>query len=55
MLKAVKLAVGGIMKFDPIKLNLDGKLFNFGEMDRKLDEKFRNRKNTIKARLVTLT
>ena len=39
------------MKFDPIKLNLDGKLFNFGEMDRKLDEKFRKLREEMRAKI----
>lgn len=38
MLEAVKLAVGGIMKFDPIKLNLDGKLVDFRQLQKQLSK-----------------
>lgn len=37
MLGAVKMAVGGIMKFDPIKLDLDGKLIDAEQMKKKYE------------------
>ena len=41
------MAVGGIMKFDPVKLDLDGKLVNVYQ----LDEKFRDKEKKIREEI----